>query len=159
MKIAIANDHRGFSMKERIKTIVSELGHEQIDLGSFDDRPVDYPDMAYVAAMAVAEKEADRAILICSMGMGMCIAANKVNGVRAVVCCDEFRARVSRTHNNANVLCLAMDLISEQELRKMIEVWLSSEFTGGRHQRRVRKITAIEEGRDPRELERQQQPG
>ena len=156
MKIAIASDHRGFSMKERIKTIVSELGHRQIDLGSFDDRPVDYPDMAYAATVAVAKKEADRAILVCSIGMGMCIAANKVKGIRAVLCYDEFSARISRTHNNANVLCLAGDFIDEQDSRKIVEVWLSTEFTGGRHQRRVKKITAIEEGRDPRE---QQQPG
>ncbi len=150
MKIAMANDHRGFSVKERIKTIVSELGHEQIDLGSFDDRPVDYPDTAYAAAVAVAKREADRAILVCSIGMGMCIAANKVRGIRAVLCHDELSARTSRTHNNANVLCLAGDLISKQEVRKMVEVWLSTEFTGGRHQRRVQKITAIEEGRHPR---------
>jgi len=151
MKIAIANDHRGFSMKEQIKTIVSELGHKQVDLGSFDDHPVDYPDMAYAASVAVAKKEVDRAILVCSMGMGMCIAANKVKGIRAVLCHDEFSARISRTHNNANVLCLAGDLIGKQELHKMIEVWLSTEFTGGRHHRRMKKIAAIEEGRDFRE--------
>jgi len=150
MRIAIGSDHRGFSVKERIRTAVSELGHEQIDFGSFDDRPVDYPDVAYAASVAVAKKEADRAILVCSMGMGMCIAANKVKGIRAVLCNDEFGARISRTHGNANVLCLAGDLIDEHELWKMVAVWLSTEFTGGRHQRRVKKITAIEEGRDPR---------
>ena len=151
MKIAIANDHRGISVKEQIKAIISELGHEHIDLGSFDERPVDYPDMAYAAAMAVSKKEADRAILICSMGMGMCMAANKVKGSRAVLCYDELSARISRTHNNANMLCLAGDLAGEQELRKMVGVWLSAKFTGGRHQRRIKKITAIEEGKDPRE--------
>ncbi len=150
MKIAIANDHRGFSMKERIETIVSELGHDQVDLGSFDNYPVDYPDMAYAAAVAVTKKEVDRAILICSVGMGMCIAANKVKGIRAVLCHDEFNARISRTHNNANVLCLAGDFVDKQELRKMIQIWLSTKFSGGRHHMRIKKITAIEEGRDPR---------
>ena len=151
MKIAIASDHRGFSMKERIKTIVSELGHEQIDFGSYDDRPVDYPDLAYAAAVAVTKKEVDRAILICSLGVGMCIAANKLKGIRAVLCYDEFVAKISRTHNNANVLCLASDFTGDEQLRQMVEVWLSTEFAGGRHYRRVKKITAIEEGRNPRE--------
>ena len=150
MKIAIANDHRGFSMKECIETIVSELGHDHVDFGSFDDCPVDYPDMAYAAAMAVTKKEVDRAIMICSVGSGMCIAANKVKGIRAVRCYDELTAMISRTHNNANVLCLAGDFIDKQELRKMIQTWLSTEFCGGRHHRRIKKITAIEEGSDPR---------
>jgi len=152
MKIAIASDHRGFSMKERIIAIVSELGYEQIDLGSFDEQPVDYPDLAYAAGMAVAQKQVDRAILICSVGIGMCIAANKVKGIRAVLCYDEFGAQISRTHNNANVLCLASDLMSRGQLRKTVEVWLNTKFTGGRHQRRITKITAIEEGRDPRKI-------
>ena len=150
MKIAIASDHRGFSMKECIKTIVSELGHNYVDFGSFDDCPVDYPDMAYAAAVAVTKKEVDRAIMVCSVGTGMCIAANKVKGIRAVLCHDELNAKISRTHNNANVLCLAGDFVDEQELQKMIQVWLNTEFCGGRHQRRIKKITAIEEGRDPR---------
>jgi len=150
MKIAIASDHRGFSMKEYIETIVSELGHDYVDFGSFNDCPVDYPDMAYAAALAVTKKEVDRAILVCSVGTGMCIAANKVKGIRAVLCYDEFNARISRTHNNANVLCLPGDFIDEQELWKMIQIWLSTEFSGGRHHRRIKKIAAIEEGRDPR---------
>jgi len=150
MKIAIASDHRGIITKERIKSIVHELGHECTDLGCFDDQPVDYPDFAYAAAVRVSTKEVDRAILACSVGTGMCIAANKVRGIRAVLCYDEFSASISRTHNNANVLCLAEDFISEDYLRKMVEVWLNTEFTGGRHQRRIKKITAIEQGRDPR---------
>ena len=97
MKIAIANDHRGFFMKEEIGKIVSELGHDWADFGCSDEQPVDYPDIAYVTAMAVAKKEVDRAILICSVGIGMCIAANKVKGVRAVTCYDEIIARISRT--------------------------------------------------------------
>ncbi|MBN1124719.1 MAG: ribose 5-phosphate isomerase B [Sedimentisphaerales bacterium] len=150
MKIVIASDHRGFAMKEHIWTIVSELGHECIDFGCFDEQPVDYPEMAYAAAVAVVNHEAERAILICSSGMGMCIAANKVKGIRAVTCYDQLNARVSRTHNNANVLCLPGDLLGSDELRKMVDVWLNTEFSGGRHERRLKKIELIEEGRDPR---------
>ncbi len=152
MKIAIGSDHRGFEAKQIIKAIVTQLGHECIDVGTCDNNPVDYPDLAYAAAMAVSKKEADRAILACATGLGMCIAANKIKGIRAVLCHDELCAVVSRDHNDANVLCLSGDQIGEVLLRKIVEVWLNTEFAGGRHQRRVNKITAIEEGRDPREV-------
>ena len=153
MKIAIANDHRGLFAKETIKTIVSQIGHEWIDFGCYDEQPVDYPDLVYAAAIEVVNNKADRAIFICSTGMGMCIAANKVKGIRAVTCFDELNARISRSHNNANVLCLAGDLIGLGELNKMVAVWLNTEFIGsGRHERRLKKITAIEEGKDPREM-------
>jgi len=152
MKIAVGNDHRGFEAKQQIKSIITQLGHEVIDVGSNDDNPVDYPDAAYLAAMTVSKKEADRAILACGTGIGMSIAANKVKGVRAALCNDELSARVSRHHNDANVLCLSGDLIGEVLLRKIVEVWLETEFDGGRHQRRINKIAAIEEGKDPREI-------
>ena len=149
MKVAVANDHRGLEAKEQIKAIIEELGHECIDFGTNNEGPVDYPDLAYTAATAVSKKEVDMAILICGTGIGMCIAANKVHGVRAALCYDELNARISRQHNNANVLCLSGDLLGSQVLRKIVEVWLTTEFAGGRHQRRVNKITAIEEGHDP----------
>lgn len=152
MKIAIGNDHRGFEAKQQIKSIITQLGHEVVDVGSNDNNPVDYPDAAYLAAMAVSNKEADRAILACGTGIGMSIAANKVKGVRAALCNDELSARVSRHHNDANVLCLSGDLIGEVLLRKIVETWLETEFEGGRHQRRINKIAAIEEGKDPREI-------
>jgi len=155
MKVAVANDHRGIEAKEQIKAIVTELGHTCIDVGTNSDSPVDYPDMAYLAAKAVANKEADRAILVCGTGIGMCIAANKVHGVRAALCYDELNARISRQHNDANVLCLSGDLLGSQVLRKMVEVWLTTEFSGGRHQRRVTKIAAIEEGKDPGTISKQ----
>lgn len=152
MKIAIGSDHRGFDIKQQIKAIATELGHECVDVGTSDNNPVDYPDLAYLAATAVSNKQADRAILSCATGIGMSMAANKVNGIRAALCHDELSAQISRDHNDANVLCLSADQIGVVLLRKMVEVWLSTEFSGGRHERRVRKIEAIEEGKDPREL-------
>lgn len=152
MKIAVANDHRGIEAKEQIKAIVTELGHNCIDYGINGQEPADYPDLAYVAATAVARKEVDRAILVCGTGIGMTIAANKVKGIRAALCYDELNARISREHNDSNVLCLSGDLLGSQVLRKMVESWLTTKFAGGRHKRRVEKIKAIEQGIDPRTL-------
>ncbi len=152
MKIVVGSDHRGFKAKEIIKTIVTQLGHECIDVGTDSSDPVDYPDYAYVAAMAVAKNDADRAILICGTGIGTSITANKVKGIRAALCHDELSTQISRDHNDANVLCVSGELIGDVLMRKMVEVWLSTEFSGGRHQRRINKITAIEEGKDPRTI-------
>ena len=152
MKIAVGSDHRGFDIKQQIIAIATEMGHECIDVGTSDNNPVDYPDLAYLAATAVSKKEADRAILACATGIGMCMAANKVKGIRAALCHDELTAQISRDHNNSNVLCLSADQIGVLLLRKMVEVWLRTEFSGGRHERRVRKIEAIEQGKDPREI-------
>ncbi len=152
MKIALGNDHRGFEAKQQIKTIIAQLGHECIDVGSADNNPVDYPELAYLAATTVSTKQADRAILVCGTGIGMSISANKVKGIRAALCHDELSAQVSRHHNDANVLCISGDLTGEVLLRKIVEVWLNTEFSGGRHQRRNDKIAAIEEGKDPREI-------
>lgn len=152
MKIAVANDHRGVSAIEQVKAIIAQLNHECIDFGSNTEQPVDYPDVAYLAAQAVSKHEADRAILVCGTGIGMSIAANKVKGVRAALCFDELNAQISRHHNDANVLCLSGDLLGSSILRKIVETWLTTEFSGGRHQRRVNKIKAIEEGFDPRHV-------
>ena len=152
MKIAIGSDHRGFEAKEQIKAIATDLGHECIDFGTNDSNPVDYPDPAYLAATAVSKKQADRAILVCATGIGMSIAANKVDEIRAALCHDELSAQISRHHNNANVLCISGDLTGEVLLRRMVEVWLDTEFSGGRHQRRNMKIAAIEEGKNPSEV-------
>ena len=152
MKIAIGSDHRGFEAKQQIMAIAAELGHECIDVGTNDNSPTDYPDTAYLAAKAVANKQADMAILACATGIGMCMAANKVDGIRAALCHDELSARVSRDHNDANVLCLSGDQISSVLLRRIVEVWLDTEFSGGRHERRVKKIHRIEEGGDPRDI-------
>ena len=152
LKVAVANDHRGIEAKEQIKAIVTELGNECIDFGTNAEGPVDYPDLAYAAATAVSKKKVDMAILICGTGIGMSIAANKVHGARAALCYDELNARISRQHNDANVLCLSGDLIGSQALRKIVEVWLTTDFAGGRHQRRVNKIAAIEQGLDPKTI-------
>ena len=149
MKIALASDHRGYQAKEQIKAIVKQLGHECIDFGTENNDPIDYPDTAYLASKAVSEKKADRAILACGTGIGMSISANKVKGIRAALCYDELNAQISRHHNDANVLCVSGDLTGDVSLRKIVEVWLTTEFNGGRHKRRVDKISAIEEGKDP----------
>ena len=151
MKIVMGCDHRGFSAREIVKSIVDQMGHELIDMGTDSDSPVDYPDIACLAASAISNGDADRAILICSTGIGMCIAANKVDGVRAALCHDTFSAAVSREHNDSNVLCVSAEQSGELVLRKMVEIWLTSDFSGGRHERRVQKIALIEQGRDPRE--------
>lgn len=152
MKVAVGSDHRGFDAKQLIMAIVGQMGHECVDVGTNNVTPVDYPDLAYVAARSVSERHVDRAILICATGLGMSIAANKVRGVRAALCHDELSAHIARDHNDTNVLCLSGDQIGEVLLRKIVETWISTEFSGGRHQRRVSKIMAIEEGRDPREI-------
>ena len=152
MKIVVGSDHRGFEAKKQIKAIITQLGHECIDVGTDSSDPVDYPDPAYLAAVAVSKKQAERAILVCGTGIGMSITANKVKGIRAALCHDELSAQISRHHNDANVLCIAADLLGEVLLRKIVESWLNTEFSGGRHLRRVRKITTIEEGRHPKEV-------
>ena len=152
MKIAVANDHRGVKAIEQVKAIIAQLNHECLDFSHSTEQPIDYPDAAYQAASMVSSGEADRAILVCGTGIGMSIAANKVKGVRAALCFDELNAQISRHHNDANVLCLSGDLLGTTMLRKMVETWLSTEFSGGRHERRVNKIKAIEEGADPQEV-------
>jgi ribose 5-phosphate isomerase B len=152
MRVVVASDHRGYDAKQVVKAIVTQMGHECIDVGTDTATPVDYPDLAYMAGKSVSDQMADRAILICATGLGMSIAANKVRGVRAALCHDELSAQISRDHNDANVLCLSGDQLGEVLLRKVVEAWMSTEFSGGRHQRRVNKITAIEQGRDPREV-------
>jgi ribose 5-phosphate isomerase B len=152
MKIVIGSDHRGFVAKEQVKAIITQSGHQYIDVGTKDNNPADYPDIAYMAATAVSKGEADRAILICGTGIGMCIAANKVKGIRAALCHDELTAQISRHHNDSNVLCLSGDMTGEVLLRKIVEAWLTTDFQGGRHQRRINKISAIENGKNPAQI-------
>ncbi len=152
MIIAVGSDHRGVTAKEQVKSMITQLGHQFIDSGTDSSSPADYPDIAFHAATAVSKGEADRAILICGTGIGMCIAANKVKGIRAALCHDELTAQVSRHHNDSNVLCLSGDMTSEVLLRKIVEIWLITEFQGGRHQRRINKISAIEKGENPADI-------
>jgi ribose 5-phosphate isomerase B len=144
MKIAIGSDHRGFDVKRRVISVLENLGHEVLDIGPQKRESVDYPDYAFQVALAVSEGRVDRGILICGTGIGMCIAANKVHGVRAAPCHDSITAEMSRRHNDANVLCLSADLLGEELIDRMVRIWLETEFEQGRHARRVEKITKFE---------------
>jgi ribose 5-phosphate isomerase B len=144
MKIAVGSDHRGFAVKENVVQLLKRLGHEVSDCGTHDANSVDYPDIAAVVAHQVSAREVDRGILICGTGIGMCIAANKYPGVRAAPCHDDLSAEMSRRHNDLNLLCLSADMLGEKLIDRMVEIWLRTEFEGGRHARRVEKISQIE---------------
>lgn len=145
MKIAIASDHRGYAVKQRVAGLLQKLGHDVRDLGvASGDASVDYPDYAFEVSRSVGEGAVDRGILVCGSGIGMCIAANKVHGVRAACCHDLITAEMSRRHNDANVLCLSADMLGEELIDRMVRLWLTTEFEAGRHQRRVEKITKFE---------------
>jgi ribose 5-phosphate isomerase B len=144
MKIAVASDHRGFAVKTKILNQLKDLGHEGIDYGPNGSDSVDYPDYASKVAENVSKGDIDRGILICGTGIGMCIVANKFSGVRAAPCHDDITAEMSRRHNDANVLCLSADLLGERLVNRMVEIWVSTDFEGGRHARRVDKITDFE---------------
>ena len=146
MKIAIASDHRGFQMKGRVQQAIASLGFEVDDLGPETGENVDYPDYAARLAASVAADEHDRGILICGTGIGMCITANKFPGVRAAPCHDTVTAEYSRLHNDANVICLSANQLSDQLAEKVVQIWLSTEFEGGRHARRLEKIAELERG-------------
>ena len=150
MKIAVGCDHRGYEAKRRLLPSLQKLGHEIIDLGCDGTGPVDYPDYAIPVARAVSEGRADLGILMDGSGIGMSVAANKVRGVRAALSHDEVTARRAREHHACNVLCLGTDLLSEEQLRKIAETFLTTEYQGGRHDRRVQKVMALDaEGREP----------
>lgn len=158
MRVAVSADHRGTSMLSHIELMLQQMGCEVVELGACSSKMSDYPDMAYPVARAVADGAADRGILVCGSGIGMCIAANKVKGVRAALVHDEIGAEMSRRHNDANVLCLAADLMGIRIIERVVQVWLNTAFEGGRHARRVAKINAIEEGRDPTLVADAQEP-
>ncbi|MBN3041202.1 MAG: ribose 5-phosphate isomerase B [Candidatus Omnitrophica bacterium] len=145
MKIALASDHRGFKLKDVLSEFLKEKGHTIVDYGTFSKESCDYPDYAYKAASAVRDKKADRAIVICYTGVGSAIAANKVKGIRAVLAYDLKSAYMSRRHNDSNVLVLSSYFFSIDYLKKLILRWLKEEFEGGRHTRRIKKISEIEE--------------
>ncbi|MCI0640141.1 MAG: ribose 5-phosphate isomerase B [Gemmataceae bacterium] len=145
MKIAIGSDHRGFEVKRRLVALLQNMGHQVVDVGTEGSESVDYPDYAFQVAQRVSKAEVDRGILICGTSIGMCIAANKVKGVRAAPCHDSITAEMSRRHNDANVLCLSADLLGEELIDRMVRIWLETEFEGGRHARRVEKIAKIEQ--------------
>lgn len=144
MKVALGADHRGFNAKNYIKTVLQELGFEASDFGTDSTKSCDYPDPAGTAARAVQSGDCEVGVLFCGTGIGMCVTANKLHGIRAALCHDELTAEMSRRHNNANILCLPADLVGNALMRRIVEVWLKTPFEGGRHQARVDKIGDIE---------------
>lgn len=144
MKIAIGCDHGGLHLKQEIKALVTTLGHEVEDFGTHSTESCDYPDIAEPVAHAVMEGKADRGILICGTGIGIGISANKIKGIRAALCHDSFSAKYSRLHNDANVLTMGERVIGPGLAKDIVTIWLNTEFEGGRHARRVEKISALE---------------
>ena len=148
LHIAIASDHRGFRIKRRLIQTLRADGHHVDDMGTEDDSPVDYPDFASAVARRVADGEVQRGILICGTGIGMCIVANKFDGVRAASCYDEVMVEISRRHNDVNVLCLPGDMIGDRPIDDLIRMWIATGFDGGRHECRIDKIKEIERHAD-----------
>jgi ribose 5-phosphate isomerase B len=142
-KVAIGADHGGFEMKEALKKVLQSIGCEYQDFGTNSAAPVDYPDFAQAVALAVARKTCDLGIMIDGAGIGSCMVANKIPGIRAAMCYDEASARNSREHNGANVLTLGGKMISNDRMREIVQVWLSTDLTEERHRRRVAKIDAL----------------
>jgi ribose 5-phosphate isomerase B len=142
-KIALGADHGGFEMKEALKGVLNELGFPYQDFGTHSTESVDYPDFAHAVALAVSRGSCDLGIMIDGAGIGSCMVANKVPGVRAAMCYDEASARNSREHNGANVLTLGGKMISNEKMREIVRIWLSSGLTEERHRRRVAKIDAL----------------
>jgi len=144
MRIAVGSDHRGCAIRSKLIDLLERLGHEVFDVGTKECNPVDYPDIAYQVAKLVSTGQVSRGILVCGTGIGMCIAANKLPGVRAAPCHDDLTAEMSRRHNDLNVLCLSADMLGERLIDRMVEIWLNTPFEGGRHARRLEKIAALE---------------
>jgi ribose 5-phosphate isomerase B len=144
-KIALAADHAGFEEKEKIKATLDELGIEYVDMGTASTDSVDYPDYAKKVGDAVSKGEFEQGLLVCGSGTGMAIAANKVKGVRAAVAWSPDIARLAREHNNANVLALPARFTSEEESANIVKAWFAANFEGGRHEKRVEKITELED--------------
>ena len=144
MKIAMGCDHGGFALKETVKAYLTEQGHQVEDFGCYNLDSCDYPDMGAAAAKAVASGECERGIVICTTGIGISISANKVKGIRCALCSEAQSAEMTRRHNDANVLALGAGMIGVNAAKKIVDVFLSTEFEGGRHQRRVDKMMALE---------------
>ena len=140
MKIAIGSDHAGFTYKEKIKKLLSDLGHEVTDFGTYSDEPVDYPLFIRPVAAAVARGETERGVVLGGSGNGEAMAANRVKGVRCAVCWNVASARLARQHNDANIISLGQRMISEEDALEIVRVWLETDFEGGRHARRIQML-------------------
>ena len=143
MRLAIGSDHGGYELKEKIKQLLEELEISYKDFGTNSEESVDYPDFAEKVAKGVTDKDYKLGILICGTGIGMSIAANKIDGVRAALCHDLFSAQATREHNNSNVLTIGARVIGDQLALEIVKTWLKSDFDGGRHQRRIDKIAKL----------------
>ncbi len=152
MKISIGADHAGYQLKEQLARMLREGGHEVVDVGAFSEDSVDYPDVAAQAASFVAAGEAERGVLVCGTGIGVAIAANKIRGVRAATCNDHFTARMSRAHNDANVLALGARVVGSGVAEEIVRTFLETPWEAGRHGRRVEKISALDGAPAPRAL-------
>ncbi len=153
MKLALASDHGGYGLKEAVKAWLQEWGHQVVDMGTHSEESVDYPDYISRAAAAVSRGEVERAVVLCGTGIGASIVANKYPGVRATLCHDIYTARMSRLHNDSNVLAMGGRVLGLDLAREMLKAWLETPFEGGRHQRRLKKLADIEsrilEGEEP----------
>ena len=147
MKVALASDHRGFEAKKRLIPVLQRLGHEVADFGCEGSNSSDYPDFAIPAGRAVGKGECEAGVMLGGGGIGMCVAANKVPGVRAALVHDEVAARRAREHNHCNVLCLGTDLLGEDHIRNIVEIFLATGYGNGRHARRVEKLMELERSR------------
>ena len=147
-RIAIGCDHRGLALKEQIIPFLQNAGHSYQDFGCYSTDPVDYPDIAQKVGEAVASGDFNQGILICNTGIGISIAANKIRGIMAALCCDVFAAQRARQHNDANVLCLRGENIDTKSALEIVKTFLATDFEGGRHIQRVNKIKALEMGND-----------
>ena len=145
MKIVIGNDHSALELKAEIIEFLENKGHEVVDFGTNSAESCDYPVYGEKVARAVVSGEVDQGILICGTGLGISLAANKVKGIRAAVCSEPFTARMARQHNNCNILAFGARVVGGELAKMIVETWLDTEFEGGRHQRRVDMISAIEE--------------
>jgi len=148
LKIAIGSDHHGVSVRIKLAELLRRTGYVTSEAGPDLDaqEPTDYPDVAAIVARCISDGEAHRGILICGTGIGMCIAANKFPAVRAAPIIDELSAEFCRRHNDLNILCIANDTLSEDQIHQIVHIWLNTPFDGGRHERRIEKIRSIEQG-------------
>jgi ribose 5-phosphate isomerase B len=144
MKIALGADHAGYELKNQIKAYLAAKGMDTVDLGTNSGESVDYPDYAQAVAERVSQEQADLGILVCGSGIGMAISANKISGIRAANVSSEYEAQMCREHNNANVLALGARILSAEQAKAIVDKWLATGFAGGRHERRVEKIAALE---------------
>ena len=141
MKIVLGSDHGGFELKEAVREKLHNNGHDVTDVGCFSTDSVDYPDFAEKAVENILTGNSQMGILICGTGIGMSIAANRHRRIRAANCCDEYTVKMSREHNDANILCLGARVLEKQEALKLVSIWLETEFTAGRHQKRIAKFS------------------